>query len=444
MPYITRRKESELQWLLEHPASETGAILIEGARQVGKTTMVQQVLASLELPVHAVDLEERALLRSQIDACREFREFEDLLRDELGFDPTAESVLFMDEAQESSALGRFVRYMKERWRQTRVILTGSTLTRLFREDTRFPVGRVTRLRLRPFSFPEFLHASGQAHLAEAVDLEGTSLTKTRHRTLLEHLDRYLQVGGLPLVVLDHVAGRNDRQRRAEILADYEQDFIRLFGENTIAIVMGCLRSVANFVGSPSKNSSVIPSPTNRINEEIKRVFGRLESWGLILRADQRSISPEASHRHLPKRYLFDTGLLRHMRELAVPSIRILDTLDAQLRRPLGGILENQLAIELMEQAGALAGWKKTPAGLEIDFVVDIDGHPIPVECKATTVLKKTLLKGVRGYLDLYGIQTGAVVSLAPFDIVQTAEGTRVVNIPLYLADRMVELLRESL
>jgi hypothetical protein len=75
-----------------------------------------------------------------VDACQEFREFEQLLRDRLGFDGTAQHVLFFDEAQESRRLGQFVRFMKEDWPHATVILSGSTLSRLFRDDTRYPVG----------------------------------------------------------------------------------------------------------------------------------------------------------------------------------------------------------------------------------------------------------------------------------------------------------------
>ncbi len=441
MSYIPRHVEIDLQRLLQEDAPHRDVILIEGARQVGKTTLVEHVLGQQHVPFISLNLEKQALLRSRIDETREFAEFEQLLGDELDFDPGANCVLFIDEAQESLKLGAYVRFMKESWRGARVILSGSTLTRLFRGDARYPVGRVKRLVLRPFTFTEFLRAMAKERLAAEIMEDPTRITPTRHEHLLELLDQYLIVGGLPEIVKAYAAGGDWRHRRSEIFADYEQDFLRIFGEDLIAVIKGCLRSVANHVGSPSKNSSVIPEPTNRINEQIKRVFARLESWRLILHSEQRRISPEASHRYLPKRYLFDTGILRQLREKAVPTIRLLGTLNAAERRPLGGIVENQLAIELMNQTGELAGWKKTPAGLEIDFVMSVAERTFPIECKAIRRTKKTHLRGLFAYLDLFKQNTALVVSFAPFEVIEGRNGIRIINVPLYLAEQITEILR---
>ena len=404
--------------------------------------MAQRALQRIDLPVTSLDLERQTLIRSRIDETDTFGDFEELLLDDLGFDPKLDSVLFIDEAQESHKLGGYVRFMKEAWPAARVVLSGSTLARIFRDDVRYPVGRVRRLVVRPFTFSEYLEAVGQHQLASLLLSDPSALSPRRHERLLTHLDQHLLVGGLPEVALAHASGDDYVRRRAEIIADYEQDFIRLFGEDTVAIVKGCLRSVANFVGSPSKNASVIPQPTSKINDEIRRVFARLESWRLVLQSEQRGPSPEASHRFLPKRYMFDTGVLRHLREKGVPSISILSTLNAAERRPLGGIVENQAAIELADRFGELTGWKKSSAGIEIDFICRIGDQSIPIECKAVLQLKRTHLRGLGAYLQQHGQAFGVMISCAPFDVVDGPKGTRIMNVPLYLAERLPELAQE--
>lgn len=415
-------------------------ILLEGARQVGKTTLAEHVLKDSDIPCISLNLERQSLIRGKIDETREFAEFEELLTDEMGLDTGTESVLFIDEAQESRKLGGYVRFMKESWPATRVVLSGSTLIRIFRGDVRYPVGRVRRLILRPFTFTEFLVATQHQPLADVILETPLEITAARHTRLLKQLDEYLQVGGLPEIVLLHAAGGDFAHRRAEILADYEQDFIRLFGEERIAIVKGCLRSVANFVGTPSKNTTVIPQPTSRIHEEIRRIFGRLEAWHLVIHSEQRGPSPEASHRYHPKRYLFDTGVLRGLREKAVPSISILHTLSAAERRPLGGIVENQVAIELAGRQEPLAGWKKSSAGVEIDFVPKIGEQVVPVECKAALQAKRTHLRGLFAYLRFYEQRTGVFVSFAPYEEINGPGGAKIVNVPLYLAEVLERLL----
>ena len=223
---------------------------------------------------------------------------------------------------------------------------------------------------------------------------------------------------------------------SKVIADYEEDFIRLFGEDDLGIVKACFRSVANYVGSPSKNSSVVPAPTTPVHHKINKVFSRLEQWKLLFRSEQRGVSPEQSHRYLPKRYLFDTGILRHYREAAVPSIGLIDSIGAELRKPLGGIVENQVAIELARKTAELNGWKKSPSGMEIDFILRVADMFVPIECKATTSIKKTHLKGILSYLKMYNQKKGLVISLAPYKRIDLPDGIEIVNIPLYMAEFM--------
>ena len=430
MPYIPRTVEPSLRQLLAADVATTGAILLEGARQVGKTTVALAAIDQTERPTHRLDLEDNNLFRHHLDACDSFDDFTDLLADEVGFRPGDNAILFIDEAQESKNLGRFVRYMKERWTGVQVLLTGSSLTRLFRGDTRFPVGRVTRLHLAPFSFCEFLSAIGQPGMAESLGGDLSAISPARHRRYLEHYDDYLAVGGMPDVVLAHAAGADAEHRKAALLADLRDDFLRLFGEDDMDTVDACLRSVANFVGSPSKTSTVIQGTGRRSRRTAETVFARLEQWAVVLRSDQRGPSPESAHAYHPKRYLFDTGIMRLLRESAVPRISVLETVDVSQRRPLGGILENQVAIAIHHRSGNLQGWKRSSSGSEIDFIDTVDGVPTPIECKAALDIKLTHLKGLRGYLEHYGLERGVVVSFAPYREFRV-DGRVIVNVPAY-------------
>lgn len=151
---------------------------------MGKSRLVEHALRRAGKPTFEVNLEHDSLLRAELDDTREFPEFQDLLEDRLGFSHKGGGILFVDEAQESRVLGRYVRFMKERWPKATVILSGSTLTRLSRGDTRCPVGRVQTLVLWPFRFSEFLRAGTKEHLAEEILRPSDGFCGTRHRTLL--------------------------------------------------------------------------------------------------------------------------------------------------------------------------------------------------------------------------------------------------------------------
>lgn len=436
MDYVPRAVDRQILGLIEDDTQHKNVLLIEGARQVGKTFLVEQALRTCRKRSFAVNLERESLIRSLIDGCSEFREFQDLLHDRLGFDGQTDHVLFVDEAQESRKLGRFVRFMKEEWPRATVILSGSTLTRLFRDDSRYPVGRVQRVVLGPFTFSEFLVATGSEHLAKTLLSEDPHVSGQRHEHLLSLYDGYLLTGGLPAVVLAHVRQRDRQEVLAQIVADYEQDFIRIFGEQDADTVKACLRSVANFVGTPSKNTTVLPSPGTRTSARINEIFARLEAWHLVLRSDQKGPGPEASHHYLPKRYLFDTGMLRRLRETAVPSIRLLSTLAPLGRFPLGGVIENQTAIELARTGEDLCGWKKTPSGGEIDFIIKRGMTTYPLECKATLSLNRKHLRGLQQYLAMYSQSLGLVVSLAPYMRLPVGQGVQILNVPIYFLERL--------
>lgn len=440
--YIQRKQDHILETFIRDEQPYKSVLLVEGARQVGKTALVQNALQKTPIPTYAVNLERDSLLQSEIDESKDFSEFQELLQDRLGFEGGSRNIIFFDEAQESRKLGRYVRFMKEEWEKTTTILSGSTLRRLFRPDTRYPVGRVRKLVLWPFAFSEYLKAGGKKHLAEEILSVSPRISEKRHQTLLSLYDQYLKTGGLPAVVQAYFAAEDYQRRRAEIIADYEQDFVRIFGERSINIAKACLRSVANFVGGVSKNSTVVPTVTTQINARINEIFVRLEGWHMIIRSEQTGPSPQASHQYLPKRYLFDTGVLRHFRESTVPSIDILHTLSAAARTPLGGVLENQTAIDILRFSDSVSGWKKSSVGTEIDFVVKKGEECIPVECKASLSIDKRHLKGLLGYMDLFSLNRGIIVSFAPHSSITIANKT-VHNIPAYMLERLEDQVQKK-
>jgi len=157
---------------------------------------------------------------------------------------------------------------------------------------------------------------------------------------------------------------------------------------------------------------------------------------LLLLSEQKGPGPEGSHGYLPKRYLFDTGVLRHFREAAAPSIGLAHALSPDARGPLGGIIENQMAIELSRSGMPLFGWKKSSAGVEIDFVREQAGERVPIECKAARAVNLKHARGLAEYLRMYRQSTGTLVSLAPQTVLDIGEGRRIQNLPVYLAERL--------
>ena len=85
----------------------------------------------------------------------------------------------------------------------------------------------------------------------------------------------------------------------------------------------------------------------------------------------------------------------------------------------------------------LAGWKRSPAGSEIDFIVKTGPAAVPVECKASLSVNLRHMRGLIAYLRAHGRHRGYIASLAPY--AQTSvDGVQIVNLPAYLLERLVK------
>ena len=414
-------------------ARQREVVLVEGARQVGKSYLVSEVLEGLPCGCVKIDLEKDRKTARLIDKTRDFEDFRALMKDQCGLREDG-SILFIDEAQECPVLAHYVKSFKEDWPGVRVILTGSSMHRLFDSSVRIPVGRTRSLCIYPFSFSEFLRCLGHHDLSELVRTTPVPLPPSRHAYLLDLYDQYLHVGGYPEAVKAVAAGVSPIPIIDEIMGSLQDDFSRkedydplLFDET--------IRAVANHVGSPSKYTHI-----DTTKYRAKQVFAALRAWHLVLDVRAQTLDPQHSD-FLPKRYLHDLGVVNRYRSMAVPSISLLRTLDPALRTPLGGLLENAVLLSLLEATSAkkqVGTWRKgAKSAVEVDFVMDAPemGLKIPVECKAALAVKRRHAQSLVSYLRATHQPFGVLVSAAPLEEVYRGDGCCVLNIPAYLATR---------
>lgn len=440
---IARKLSQRIKDTLCIKKQYNNVLLVEGARQAGKTTLIRQTLKELGTPFLEIDLEEQKEFTERLDHCRNFEEFTELLEVEYQFKPGADTLLFIDEAQESRQLGGFIRFMKEKWPFTQVILSGSIMARIFRDNARFPVGRVTIFHLQPFSFEEFLSASGQKVLSEKIQSFSIKhpWNMPAHEGLLKLMAEYLEVGGLPEVVCHYFAGENWHRTREDILLGYYNDFKRIYGEERQAYFIAALKTTAHVLGCPFKNSHVSLLLDGGKNKEIIESLSQLEAWKMIFVVPQRGPKVE-THFH-PKRYLFDLGITKQLREAVIPKVSLAAASLIEDRGPLGGLLENFVCLSLIDQASEISGFKKTSSGSEVDFVIKREDKVIPIECKSTRAVKNSHLSGLRDFMEIYKLSLGVVISLAPFEIRRFPDKKEIMLLPIYLAERLTDLIKRE-
>jgi len=389
-----RTRKSELIDFIEDTHKNKPVMIFAGARQVGKTTLIEETLKNR--PHLFLNLEKNPSHAESIDRCADFTEFSAWLKESHRFEPTRQA-LVIDEAQQSLKLGSFVRFMKEEWEGTTVILTGSAINELHLETPRRPVGRETHLTLWPMTFKEFLMAAGQESLERTISKfhPGDSLTDSQHERLMDWMDKYLAVGGLPEVIQYFLAGKDYNKLRRDIFKSYEDDFIRYFAIENVNLFKRCFEAVAANVGSPSKDSQAV-----RLDgpgyKKIAGIFARLEKWKLIIKCEQLGTSPESNKYH-PKRYIYDIGVLADLRLKGMQTLSLKDLSHPVLRTPLGGLIENHIALSLTNQFEDFFGIRLSTQA-EIDFAVKVNGTIYPIECKIASKFKLNHMTSLVTYL----------------------------------------------
>jgi predicted AAA+ superfamily ATPase len=428
---MKREIEEKLRVMLADK-SRNNVIIVEGARQVGKSYMVNNVLQSQSLPYFSYDLEKNKKLCRQINETEDFNDFAALMKDQYGLVKGA--ILFFDEAQESKKLADYVKSFKEDWEDIRVVLTGSSMNRFFSKDTRIPVGRTRSITVFSFSFCEFVEYIKGESLADFLRSAPGEVPASRHKMMLDLFDRYMVVGGYPEAVISYKNGESHFEIIDEIMAGLEEDFRRK-EEYEPELFRDVVRGVANHIGSPSKYTHF-----DTTKYHARKILAAMKGWHIVLEVEQYSFDPQRSG-FLPKRYLHDIGVVNRKRSLAVPSVSILGTLDPLLRIPLGGLFENAVLLNLVQGESAryaVGTWKNGKnTDIEVDFVIDIpeSGVKIPVECKAALTLKSKHYKNIIYYLRLTGQDFGVVVSAAPLEKIVLEDRITIMNIPVYLASK---------
>ena len=206
MPELLQRREiGHLEaWAARRPHKP---IVIRGARQVGKSTLVREFARAAGLTLVAVDFERNPELREAFTG-RDPARILALLKLLTGKTAAAGThLLFLDEIQAAPEALAALRYFHEEMPELHVLAAGSLLEFALAQ-TRFPmpVGRVEYMHLGPMHFEDFVIAMGEADLADFLrafplrSVKENALPAALHRKCLDLLRRYWVVGGLPEAV----------------------------------------------------------------------------------------------------------------------------------------------------------------------------------------------------------------------------------------------------
>lgn len=430
MVYITRIIEEKIKRYIESSAPPFHVLLLNGARQCGKSTLLTHLFPKKE-HFH-INLALEGGFCDAIDATGSFSDFTFLLENRLNTKMGGNKFLIFDEAQLSRKLGSYVRFMKEEWKTQRVILTGSTLSTLF-DNSEKPTGRVVEFILRPFNFVEFLAALGKEALLSKLKNFDPAYppSATVHEEALRLLKEYLTVGGLPEVVLTYKNGKDFLPLLADIFSFYKRDFQeKLSSENLTAIFTQVFLRIAAATGSPIKLSSIIKSSSPGY-KKVQDVLSLLEAWHQVIRVDSETSRLSKIGTVTPKRYLFDHGIRFLQNPARFKDLDLLDTASLH-REETGGVIENFAATELLSLHSPfpLRSWSKTNQSGQVDFLFQNTKESYALEVKAALKLDQKHLSSLFAYQEFYPKTLLILANLSSGGIWKK-ENKTVLNIPAY-------------
>ena len=402
-------------------------LIIKGARQVGKTWLMQEFGKTQYEKVAYISFDSNPRLDTLFQKDLNVKRLIDGLNIEVGFNITPKDTLIIfDEIQENPLALTSLKYFCENAPEYDIVAAGSLLGVAHHQGTGFPVGKVEYLNLYPLSFKEFLLAMNENQILEIIDKNDFDMQKVFKERIIDLLRRYCYVGGMPKAVLSFSQEQDYnliRKIQRNILNDYEGDFSKHIPPEQVERT----RLLWNAI------------PSQLIKENKKCVYGRIKqgarakdfeialNWlidsGLVHKVSRvnEPNMPLKAYEDVSayKLFLLDVGLLGAMNNLDSRSLLEND----KLFNDYNGAITEQYVLQEFKTLGELPVFYWASNRAELDFLIQHKNNIIPVEAKATINLQAKSLKSFR---QKYEPKISIRTSLADYE-----ENSGLFNIPLY-------------
>ena len=381
------------QVIEDHLSSKNAKILlVDGARQVGKTYIIRYVGKKLFKNFIEINMIEDSISDQLYENVKSVEDFylQVSMTDGDKMGQKEDTLIFIDEIQAYPHFLTLLKFLAQDNRFT-YIASGSLLGVTLSQATSIPMGSIQRIHMYPLDFEEFLYANGMNSFAiesmrtKFKKLE--SLNESMHDKIMDLFKKYLLVGGLPDAVNSYIENKNIqevRQIQNEIHEYYAADASKYGQENKLKI-----RRIYDMIPSNMENKKkrmIIKNIENKkgktYNDYVDE-FEYLISSGIAL-AVQAISNPsfpliESMGKNLLKFYFNDVGIFTSI--LYGPNIRAI--LDNEKSINLGSVYENVVASELIAHGSRLFYYDNRSKG-EVDFLYDDyeSLSAVPIEVKS--------------------------------------------------------------
>ncbi len=388
--YLERTTLADLSFWFNH--SPRKPLILRGARQVGKSTLVRAFCQRNKRRLIEINFEQQFKLKRSFESLKPEQILKEL---EYHFEKIINperDLLFLDEIQSAPQAIVSLRYFYEQMPTLPILAAGSLLDfTLTEEKIAVPVGRIEYGYIRPFSFEEFLLAKNEKHLLKLLRTYEIheSFPQTAHEKLSQILREYFFVGGMPEAVQTHLkynAVKHTSNIHASLMNTYRDDFGKYAKGKELLRIQRLFDQLPAMVGRKVKYSEISRGDQAK---EIRAIIDLLCQARVIHKVHHSHSSglPLAfqSDNHIYKIYFLDIGLLNHHLGLNWNTLN-----QSELSRFLTqGIQSEQfvfqnLFLDDFKMDQEIYYWlregKSTNA--ELDFIIAYGEKIIPIEVKS--------------------------------------------------------------
>ena len=420
---------SKLEQWKNAPVGQRKPLILEGARQVGKTWLAREFGKNEFKSFAEVNFEISEQLVHLFEANFDIDRILLALQAATGVRIVpGETLLFFDEIQHARRGLLSLKYFFEKIPELHVIAAGSLLGVIDHEHDSFPVGKVQFLEMHPLCFEEFLLAIGKQELVKmlhSLDFSTIALFSSEFEDLLR---QYYYVGGMPEVVNEFATTKNYksvRQKQLEILKSYEHDFSKHPPKEIVQRMQLLWSTVPSQLAKENKKFVYTAVRKSARARDFETAIQWLCSAGMTHKVTR------ISKGELPlkgfedadsfKLYVLDIGLHGAMSGLNASTLTGGNAVFKQYK----GAMTEQFVLQELQMFSDIQIFYWTPdvGTAEMDFVIELEGQVIPIEVKAETNLKA---KSIAVFVKQNHPEKVIRMSMGNY-----SDGEVVVDLPLY-------------
>lgn len=407
-------------------------LILEGARQVGKTWLLKEFGKEYFEDVCYINFEQNDMLEDVFAGNLKPQHILEQLSIYNGkmIKPERTLIIF-DEVQEMPRALTSLKYFCEEAPEYAICCAGSLLGIALHEGTSFPVGKTDFLHLYPLSFKEFLLANKESMLVDYIS-KGNRNINTFVPRLTDYLKKYMIIGGMPAVVMEWLDSKDynkvNRIQR-ELISAYQKDFSKHAPKNMVEKIRYVWNSIPSQLAKENKKFVYGLVREGARAREYEDAIMWLCDAGEIIRTHNVSKPdvPVSAYADLKsfKVFLLDVGLLRAMSNVS-PKL-ILE--GSRIFEEFKGALTEQYVcqeLQLFDESLQTNYYWASSATAEVDFLVSDGLDVYPLEAKAGFTMNA---KSLKLYKDKYSPKWALRTSLLPYE---RNEESKCINIPLYM------------